>query len=98
MFKQIYLYILECNDGTYYTGVTNDLEKRLKQHQDGINIDAYTYSRRPIKLVYHAIFNDFDQAFDVETKIKKWSSKKKKALIEGDFDSLKALSKKKFSK
>ncbi len=98
MFKQIYLYILECNDGTYYTGVTNDLDKRLIQHQAGINVVAYTYSRRPVKLAYHTVFNDFDQAFEVETKIKKWSSEKKKALIEGDFDLLKALSKKKFSK
>jgi len=98
MFKQIYLYILECSDGTYYTGVSNNLEKRVLEHQSGVNAKAYTYSRRPVKLVYHIVFNDFNQAFEVETKIKKWSSKKKKALIEGDFDLLKVLAKKKFSK
>jgi len=98
MFKQIYLYILECSDGTYYTGVSNNLEKRIQEHQSGVNVVAYTYSRRPIKLVYHTVFNDFNQAFEFETKIKKWSSKKKKALINGDFDLLKVLAKKQFPK
>ena len=96
MQKYIYLYILLCSDKSYYTGVTNNLEKRLKQHQDGTNKQSYTYSRRPIELVYHELFTDFNLAFEWETKIKKWSKVKKEALINGNYDLLPALSKKKF--
>lgn len=97
MYKLIYLYILKCNDGTYYTGVTNNLEKRIKEHNLGINAEAYTHSRRPVTLVWHELFNDFNLAFDWETRIKKWSVKKKEALINNEFDLLKPLSKKDFS-
>ena len=96
MQKYIYLYILLCSDKTYYTGVTNNLEKRIKQHQEGINVESYTYTRRPIQLVYHELFTDFNLAFDWETKIKKWSKIKKEALINGNFNLLPTLSKKKF--
>ena len=96
MQKYIYLYILLCSDKTYYTGVTNNLEKRIKQHQEGINVESYTYTRRPIQLVYHELFTDFNLAFDWETKIKKWSKIKKEALINGNFNLLPILSKKKF--
>ena len=98
MYKKIYLYIVKCNDGTCYTGVTNNLNKRMTQHNLGINENAYTYSRRPVVLVWSEIFTDFNLAFDWETRIKKWSAKKKDALINGDFDLLKPLSKKDFSK
>ena len=94
----IYLYILKCNDGTYYTGVTNNLEKRIEEHNLGINKEAYTYTRRPVVLVWQELFNDFNLAFEWETRIKKWSVKKKEALINNDFDSLKPLSKKDFFK
>ena len=96
MQKYIYLYILLCSDKTYYTGVTNNLEKRLKQHQDGINKESYTHSRLPVELVYHELFTDFNLAFEWETKIKKWSRAKKEALINGNYDLLPKLSKKKF--
>ncbi|MES2513774.1 MAG: GIY-YIG nuclease family protein [Bacteroidota bacterium] len=98
MYKLIYLYILKCNDGTYYTSVTNDLEKRIEQHNLGINEDAYTHSRRPVTVVWKELFNDFKLAFEWETGIKKWSSKKKEALINNEFELLKPLSKKNFSK
>ena len=89
MQKYIYLYILLCSDKTYYTGVTNNLEKRLKQHQDGINEESYTHSRLPVELVYHELFTDFNLAFDWRTKIKKWSKAKKEALINGNYDFMK---------
>lgn len=98
MHKLIYLYILKCKDGTYYTGVTNNLEKRVEEHNRGINKESYTYSRKPVTLVWHEMFNDFHLAFDWETRIKKWSVKKKEALINGDFHLLKDLSKKDFTK
>ena len=98
MQKYIYLYILLCSDKTYYTGVTNNLERRITEHQKGISEQSYTYSRRPVELLYHQMFTDFNLAFDWETKIKKWSKAKKEALIRGDFDLLKTISKKKFKK
>ncbi len=90
--------MLKCSDGTYYTGVTNDLDLRVIQHNLGIKKESYTYSRRPVTLVWHEIFNDYNLAFDWETRIKKWSVKKKEALIQGDFELIKKLSKKDFSK
>jgi putative endonuclease len=98
MHKLIYLYILKCNDGTYYTGVTNNLEKRIIEHNSGINKDSYTYPRKPVLLVWRELFTDFNLAFEWETKIKKWSVKKKEALINGEFHLLKDLSKKDFTK
>ncbi len=98
MYKVIYLYILRCNDGSFYTGVTNNLEQRMLDHNNGNNVDAYTFNKRPLELVYHAYFTDYNLAFDCETKIKKWSRGKKQALIDGDFNLLKVLAKKKFEK
>lgn len=80
--------MLYCSDGTYYTGVTNDLERRLFEHEIGFNKKSYTFSRRPLKLVYYEIFNDYLLAIDWETKIKKWSSKKKEALSKSNWDRL----------
>jgi putative endonuclease len=94
MYKVIYLYILKCRDHTLYTGVTEDLDKRILEHKEGINTDAYTFHRRPVQLVYKTYFTDFKLAFDWETRIKKWSRAKKQALINGDFELLKTLSKK----
>lgn len=94
----MYLYILKCSDGSFYTGVTNDLDERIVQHNEGINKEAYTYSRRPVEVKYHSIFNDYELAFEWETRIKKWSHAKKQALINGDFELLISLSKKKFKK
>ena len=96
MYKVIYLYILECSDKSLYVGVTNNIERRIIEHNEGLSVLAYTYTRRPVKLVYHTYFTDFNLAFDWETRIKKWSRAKKIALINGDFDLLKQLAKKKF--
>jgi putative endonuclease len=98
MYKVMYLYIVECSDKSYYVGVSSNLDNRIEQHNLGINKTAYTYPRRPVKLVWHEIFNDFNLAFEEETKLKKWSRAKKEALIKGDFELLKVLAKKDFSK
>ncbi len=87
--KYLYVYILKCSDATYYTGVTNDLEKRFKQHSLGLDKGSYTYSRRPLEIVYHEKFANFRLAIEWETRIKKGSRKKKKALINGNWDALK---------
>jgi putative endonuclease len=86
--KFLYVYILKCSDRTYYTGVTNDPEVRLADHNTGINTKAYTYSRRPVEIVYSEKFNDYIEAIEWEKKIKKWSRKKKEALIAGNYGSL----------
>lgn len=83
-FKVLYVYILECVDETYYTGVTNDLERRFIEHDQGVDTDSYTYNRRPLKIVYFEKFNDYNQAIEWEKRIKKWSHKKKKALIDSN--------------
>jgi len=93
----MFVYILECSDKTYYTGVTNNLELRLEQHQSGVNPEAYTFSRRPVELVFYQMFNSPLQAFDFETRIKKWGRAKKKALIDEHYHKLPKLSKKEFS-
>ncbi|MGB2869228.1 MAG: GIY-YIG nuclease family protein [Bacteroidota bacterium] len=77
------MYILKCVDGSYYTGSTTDIDRRLAEHQQGI-CEGYTASRRPVKLVWVEDFPDMDQAFDVERQIKGWTRAKKEALILGD--------------
>lgn len=94
--KTYYVYILKCSDESYYTGITSNLEKRLFEHQEGKHTEGYTYKRRPVTLVYYAEFSDVGKAIDVEKQIKKWSRLKKKALINGDYEKLPNLAKKKF--
>ncbi|WGD33930.1 GIY-YIG nuclease family protein [Olleya sp. YS] len=94
--KLSYVYILECSDRTYYTGITSNLNKRITEHQYGKHIDSYTYNRRPIKLVFYAEFTDINLAIESEKQIKKWSRIKKEALINNEFNKLPNLAKKKF--
>ena len=60
--RVFYVYVLECQDGTYYTGYTNDLENRLKLHNKGIGA-KYTRDRRPVKLVWYEEYKYFKKAF-----------------------------------
>ncbi|MDA3800382.1 MAG: GIY-YIG nuclease family protein [Kiritimatiellae bacterium] len=76
------MYILECADGSYYTGSTNNLELRIAQHQEG-NGARHTKSRLPVKLVYCEEFQRIDDAFYREKQVQGWSRKKKEALIDG---------------
>ena len=92
------IYIVECNDSSYYIGITNDLEKRLWEHNTGQDINSYTYSRRPVELKYFETFIDVNRAIAREKQIKGWSRKKKQALIAQNFDKLKELSKSKNQK
>lgn len=86
--KYLYVYIVKCSDGTYYTGVTNDVDHRVRQHNEGVNKDAYTYTRRPVELAFCELFTDFNLAIEWEARIKKWSAKKKEALINSDWRKL----------
>jgi predicted GIY-YIG superfamily endonuclease len=87
-----YVYILECRDGSYYTGSTDDLERRFAEHQAGI-VECCTYNLRPLKLVYTQMFPSREEAFKSEFKIKGWSRAKKQALIRGDWNEISRLSK-----
>jgi putative endonuclease len=95
---EYFVYILHCNDDTYYTGVTNNIDRRFMEHQTSFNKDSYTSKRLPVKLVYHCSFSDINQAILFEKRLKKWSRAKKEALIEERFEVLPLLSKKKFKK
>ena len=75
-----YLYILECSDSTYYTGITNNLKRRLEQHNNGTGA-KYTRGRAPLKVVYTEICANRSEATKLETKIKKLSRKAKEQLI-----------------
>ena len=89
--KRYYVYILECSDGLLYTGITNNIERRLIEHNSGLNKSSFTHKRRPVILKFHQEFIDVNQAIYFEKKIKSWSAQKKNALIEGDFDMLQIL-------
>jgi predicted GIY-YIG superfamily endonuclease len=91
MFKGAWVYILRCCDGSYYTGCTTAIEKRLKEHELGV-FPGYTSSRRPVELVWCAEFTDIFQAISVEQQVKGWSRRKKGALISGDTGLLHELS------
>jgi len=93
-----FTYILKCSDDSYYVGVTNNLERRLEEHQEGKNTSSYTFSRRPLELVYYDTYIDVNQAIAREKQLKKWSRKKKQALIEENSSALVQLSKKNFKK
>ena len=91
--KTYTVYIVHCMDDSYYTGITNDVERRLYEHNVGENERAYTFRRRTVKLVFTYHFEDVNEAIVFEKQIKGWSRKKKEALIQGKWEELPALSK-----
>lgn len=90
--KSYYIYILKCSDNLLYTGFTNDISRRIDEHQLGRNKSSFTYKRRPVELIFHQEFNDVKQAIYFEKKIKNWSAVKKLALVNNNFDMLQILS------
>ena len=94
--EKYHVYILLCSDDSYYVGVTNNLERRFAEHQTGYNEKAYTYSRLPVRLVWSQGFSDPCSAIAAEKKLKGWTRVKKEALIEGRYELLPELSRKKF--
>jgi tRNA/rRNA methyltransferase len=85
--------MLLCSDKSYYVGHTDDLERRLAQHETGAT-GGYTAIRRPIELVWFQEFPTRDEAKVVEAQVKKWSCRKKEALIAGRMDELKMAARK----
>lgn len=82
------VYILLCSDGSYYTGSTADMQRRLFEHQEGLSPTTYTFQRRPVNLVWSEEVETLDDALLHEHQIKGWSRAKKEALIRGDFDAI----------
>jgi putative endonuclease len=78
--------MLLCADRSFYTGITNDVEFRLGQHETGHDPRCYTFKRRPVKLVHCADFHNVDEAIAWEKQLKGWSRAKKVAFISGNFD------------
>jgi predicted GIY-YIG superfamily endonuclease len=89
--KDYWVYILRCGDGTYYTGVTSDVTRRVAKHTAGIN-DCYTFTRRPVVLMYTARFPTPREAISFEKQLQGWSRAKKEALMRGDWIALRNLS------
>ena len=90
--KKYYVYMLKCADGFIYVGFTNNIERRIIEHEKGLNKNCFTFERRPLELIFYQDFNDVEQAIYFEKKIKKWSRKKKQALADGDYEMLEILS------
>lgn len=87
-----FMYILECSDGTFYTGSTINLDLRLKQHQSGEGAN-HTKKRLPVKLIYYEEFQRIDEAYFREKQVQGWSRKKKEELINNGGKDLPRLSK-----
>ena len=85
------MYILVCSNGNYYTGSTDDLQRRLAQHNRGEGAN-YTRKFRPVKLVYVERFSRIDEAYNREKQVQGWRRKKKEALIQGECAILPGLS------
>ncbi|PIR52603.1 hypothetical protein COU76_05570 [Candidatus Peregrinibacteria bacterium CG10_big_fil_rev_8_21_14_0_10_49_10] len=86
-----YVYILQCCDGSYYTGITNDVERRVVEHSEGCDPTCYTFSRRPVELVHKAEFAEVMDAIGFEKRVKRWSRRKKEALIVEEYEKLPGL-------
>lgn len=85
--KPFYVYILECADGSYYVGHTDDLGKRMALHEEG-SCAGYTAQRRPVRLVFADEFPSRDDAIQRERQLKGWTRAKKRALIRGDWEAV----------
>jgi putative endonuclease len=87
--------MLRCADGSFYVGnaTGNDLEKRFYEHQMGARPGSYTFTRRPVELVWSEYFDRVIDANAAERQIKGWSRAKKEALIKGNWEEIKNPSK-----
>ena len=87
-------YLLHCSGGAFYVGHTDDLERRVAEHQVGV-IPGFTRDHLPVKLVWSEAFPTRLEALEAEKRIKGWSRAKKLALIRGDWGEISLLAKKK---
>src|SRR5688572_17140160 len=85
-----FVYILRCADGSLYVGVTEHLDARVRQHEDG-RASTFTCSRRPVSLVHVEEHSRLAAALERERQLKGWTREKKEALISGDMDALRGM-------
>ncbi|MBY0339631.1 MAG: GIY-YIG nuclease family protein [Rhodocyclaceae bacterium] len=83
--QAFWVYMLRCSDGSYYTGHTDNLDLRVAQHVTGAITSCYTYTRRPVTLVFSQSTPTREEALASEQQIKGWSRKKKEAMVCGDW-------------
>lgn len=88
-----WVYILKCSDNSYYTGHTDNLELRLEQHHHKAFVDCFTATKLPVKLIYSQELASREEALQAERQIKGWSRKKKEALINNNWDTIKKYAK-----
>jgi len=94
----IHVYILRCADGSYYVGISRyDLERRVAEHNAG-TYGGYTARRRPVVLIWAQDFDRLTDAIHAERQLKGWRREKKEALMRGDADALRTLSRRYASK
>lgn len=87
-----WVYILRCADNSYYTGHTDELGKRIGEHQNGL-CDSYTAKRLPVELVFSQEFSTREEALTAEQQIKGWGRKKKEAMMCGNWVEVSRLAK-----
>lgn len=91
-----WLYILRCSDNSFYVGTThNEPETRFSEHNRGLDPKSYTFSRRPVALIYAEYFEEIIDAIFLERQLKGWSRAKKEAFMRQDFSALRLLAKRK---
>jgi putative endonuclease len=88
-----WVYILRCVDGSYYTGHTDDLERRFGEHESGAIDTCYAFKRRPVTLAFSQECATREEALAAERRIKGWGRKKKEAMIRGDWAEVSRLAK-----
>ena len=91
MQNHFYLYILKCINGAYYVGHTDNIDKRMSEHNLGLINTCYTKNKRPLELMFLQIFPTRDAAFQAERQVKGWSRKKKEAFINDDWNEIQRL-------
>jgi len=84
-----FVYLLHCADGSFYVGHTNDLSRRLREHQAGLGA-VHAANRLPVEMVYAEEYATAARALKCERQLKHWSHRKKEALVAGDLCALKS--------
>ena len=93
MARPFFTYILRCSDRPYYVGHTDELDQRIAQHGSGLG-SGYTATRLPIALVWFEEFPSREEAKAAEAQLKKWSRRKKEALMNRKIEELKLAARK----
>ena len=84
-----WLYVVRCADGSFYTGTTRtDVGARVGQHNAGLFPESYTFRRRPVTLAFAEHFPSITDAIAMERRVKGWSRRKKQAMIDGEWEML----------